>query len=39
MARRSIIRVSDIERRLGTVYTVDTLARWSGATPGTASSG
>nr|WP_314442596.1 nicotinate-nucleotide adenylyltransferase [uncultured Sphingomonas sp.] len=26
MARRSIIRVSDIERRLGTVYTADTLA-------------
>jgi nicotinate-nucleotide adenylyltransferase len=26
MARRSIIEVSDIERRLGTVYTVDTLA-------------
>jgi nicotinate-nucleotide adenylyltransferase len=25
-ARRSIIRVSDIERRLGTVYTADTLA-------------
>lgn len=24
-ARRSIVRVSDIERRLGTVYTVDTL--------------
>lgn len=27
LARRSIIRVSDIERRLGTVYTADTLAR------------
>jgi nicotinate-nucleotide adenylyltransferase len=26
-ARRSVIRVSDIERRLGTRYTVDTLAR------------
>ncbi|GAA3996558.1 nicotinate-nucleotide adenylyltransferase [Sphingomonas humi] len=25
MARRSVIKVSDIERRLGTVYTVDTL--------------
>ena len=27
LARRSIIRVNDIERRLGTVYTADTLAR------------
>ncbi|NJC05218.1 nicotinate-nucleotide adenylyltransferase [Sphingomonas kaistensis] len=27
LARRSIIRVSDIEQRLGTVYTADTLAK------------
>lgn len=33
MARRSIIRVSSIERRLGTVYTSDTLVALTGRFP------